>query len=206
MVAYDSGSTGLIITDPYNDFISEGGKRWPQLKDVAESVDLIEHMRQIVAACRAAGIRVFYSRHRRWQPGDYETWRNATPYLQRAAGIQLFAVGTWGGQWHPDFEPQPGDVLLHEHWAQSGFANTDLDVQLMQHGVDKLILIGLIANTCVESTARFGMERGYHITLVRDATAAFSHEAMHAAHEINGPTIANEITDTAALLQALRAA
>jgi nicotinamidase-related amidase len=32
------------------------------------------------------------------------------------------------------------------------------------------------------------MELGYHVTLVTDATAAFSEEAMHAAHVINGPT------------------
>ena len=37
-----------------------------------------------------------------------------------------------------------------------------------------LILIGLIANTCIESTARFAVELGYHVTLVRDATAATS--------------------------------
>ncbi len=202
---YDSGSTGLIITDPYNDFISEGGKLWPRLKDVAGSVRLHEHMRQVTAAARAAGITVLYSRHRRWRPGDYENWRNATPYLLRAAKLQLFAADSWGGQWHPDFEPEPGDVLLHEHWAQSGFANTDLDVQLTQRGIDRIILIGLLANTCVESTARFGMEHGYHVTLVRDATAAYSAEAMHAAHEINGPTCANEITDTASLVKALGA-
>ena len=31
------------------------------------------------------------------------------------------------------------------------------------------------------------MDFGYHVTLVRDATAAFSHEMMHAAHHLNGP-------------------
>jgi nicotinamidase-related amidase len=34
--------------------------------------------------------------------------------------------------------------------------------------------IGLLANTCVESTGCFAMELGYHVTLVKDATAAFS--------------------------------
>jgi nicotinamidase-related amidase len=29
-------------------------------------------------------------------------------------------------------------------------------------GIQKIILIGMVANTCVESTARFGMELGYH--------------------------------------------
>jgi nicotinamidase-related amidase len=58
-----------------------------------------------------------------------------------------------------------------------------------------VIVVGLLANTCIESTARFAMELGYHVTLVRDATAAFTHEMMHAAHELNGPTFAHSILD-----------
>ena len=61
------------------------------------------------------------------------------------------------------------------------------------------ILVGMIANTCIEATGRFAMELGYHVTLVTDATAAFSPEAMHAAHAINGPTYAHAITTTDAL-------
>jgi nicotinamidase-related amidase len=49
-----------------------------------------------------------------------------------------------------------------------------------------VIIIGMIANTCIEATGRFAAELGYHVTLVKDATAAFSNEAMHAAHEIMG--------------------
>ena len=30
-----------------------------------------------------------------------------------------------------------------EHWCSSGFANTDLDLQLKKHGVHQLIVIGL---------------------------------------------------------------
>ena len=101
-----------------------------------------------------------------------------------------------GGEWHPDFGPHPGDVVIKEHWSQSGFANTDLNEQLRQHGVEKIILVGLRANTCLESTGRFGMELGYHVTLVKDATASFSMEEMHAAHEVNGPMFAHEILTT----------
>ena len=62
---------------------------------------------------------------------------------------------------------------------------------------------GLLANTCIESTGRYAMELGYHVTLVRDATAAFMPEMMHAAHELNGPTYAHTITTTAELLRTL---
>ncbi|BDM22105.1 hypothetical protein KMS_R18630 [Pseudomonas sp. LRP2-20] len=82
-----------------------------------------------------------------------------------------FAKGSWGGEWHPDFVPQEGDIIIQAHWGQSGFANTDLDFQLKQRGITHVIVVGLLANTCIESTARFAMELGYHVTLVRDATA-----------------------------------
>ena len=41
------------------------------------------------------------------------------------------------------------------------------------------------------------------MTLVRDATAALSSEAMHAAHDINGPTFAHAILTTEAVIGAL---
>src|SRR5262245_60492524 len=65
--------------------------------------------------------------------------------------------------------------------CSSGFANTDLDLQLKKHGIRQLIVIGLIAHTCVEATVRFAAELGYDITVVRDATADYSDEEMHAA-------------------------
>ena len=117
-----------------------------------------------------------------------------------------FARGEWGGDWNPDFAPQAGDIVVKEHWGSSGFANTDLDVQLKQHGISHVIIVGLLANTCIETTARYAQELGYHVTLVRDATAAFSHEIMHAAHELNGPTYAHAILNTSELIAALPSA
>jgi len=60
---------------------------------------------------------------------------------------KTFENGTWGGEIRSDFEPQPRDILALEHWCSSGFANTDLDLQLKKHGIHKLIVIGLIAHT-----------------------------------------------------------
>lgn len=115
----------------------------------------------------------------------------------------IIARGEWGGEFHPDFTPKPGDIVVHEHWGQSGFANTDLEFRLKQNGITYVILVGLLANTCIESTARFAMELGYHVTLVRDATAAVRPEMMHAAHELNGPTFAHAILTTSEVIAAL---
>jgi nicotinamidase-related amidase len=90
----------------------------------------------------------------------------------------------------------PGDIVALEHWCSSGFANTDLDVQLKQHGLHQLIVIGLLAHTCLESTVRFAAELGYQVTVVRDATAGYSDEEMHAALDINIPNYASAMVTT----------
>lgn len=52
-VSYDKDLTGLVVIDPYNDFISEGGKVWDRLKGVAEANGCVPHMRQVLDAARA---------------------------------------------------------------------------------------------------------------------------------------------------------
>jgi nicotinamidase-related amidase len=148
MTVYEASSSTILLVDPYNDFLAEGGKLWPRVKAVAEEV--------------------------RWKPGDYVSFDFPSPYQLGSARAEAFAEASWGGTFHDDFQPQPGDVVAREHWGSSGFANTDLDLQLRQHGIRRVILIGLVANTCIEATGRFGMELGYHVTPVKDATAAFS--------------------------------
>jgi len=202
-MSYDPSATAILLVDPYNDFLSDGGKLWARVKAVAEEVKLLDHLREVVSIARARGLNIFFVPHHRWESGDYVAFDNPSPYQLARANAQIFAKDSWGGTFHDDFQPRPGDVVVHEHWGSSGFANTDLDLQLKQHGVRHIILIGMIANTCIESTGRFGMELGYHVTLVRDATAAFSHEAMHAAHAINGPTYAHAILTTEELLARL---
>lgn len=202
---YRAERTGLLLVDPYNDFLSHGGKLFPLLKEVADEVHLLDNLRATVTAARAADVQVFYVPHRRWQPGDYDNWDHPNPTQRLVQQRHTFTKGTWGGEWHPDFVPQDGDIIIQEHWGQSGFANTDLDFQLKQQGITHVIVIGLLANTCIESTSRFAMELGYHVTLVRDATAAFKKEMMHAAHELNGPTFAHEILTTADVVTSLNA-
>jgi nicotinamidase-related amidase len=197
---YASDRTALLIVDPYNDFMSEGGKLYDAIKQTADASDMFENLRKLIPAARDAGIQVFIIPHHRPRPGDFKGWQHMTPFQQAGVPGKAFEDGSWGGEFHPEFGPKSGDVIIYEHWAQSGFANTDLDAQLKQHGIEKIILVGVVANSCIESTGRYGMEMGYHVTLVRDATAAFSAEGMHAAHEVNGPMFAHAIMTTAELL------
>src|ERR1700752_212776 len=195
--------TALLVVDPYNDFISEGGKIWPRIKAVAEANDCVPNMLKVLNAAREAKLRVFYAMHRRYRPGDYETWTYVAPIQKAAWSRKSFEYGTWGGEIRSGFEPQPGDIVAQEHWCSSGFANTDLDLQLKKHGIHQLIVIGLIAHTCVEATVRYGAELGYEVTMVKDATASYSDQEMHAALEVNIPNYATAVLTTSEVVDAI---
>lgn len=192
-MSYEKQITALLVIDPYNDFISDGGKVWDRLKAVAEANGCVPNMLQVLNAARKAGLRIFYAPHRRYRPGDYETWKYIAPIQKAAWSRKAFEYGTWGGEFRDEFAPQPGDIVALEHWCSSGFANTDLDLQLKKHSIHQLIVIGLIAHTCVEATVRFAAELGYEVTVVKDATASYSDREMHAALDVNIPNYASAI-------------
>jgi nicotinamidase-related amidase len=179
---YVANRTGLLLVDPFNEFLSDGGKLWPRIRAGAESIDLLGRLRTLLDTARRAGVTVLYVPHRRWREGDFDGWRHPTPWQLMIDRDALFAHGTWGGDWHPALAPQLGDVIIQEHWGQNGFFNTDLDLQLKQHGLDTLLIAGMATDLCVAATARYGAELGYHVTLVRDATIALDPAAgaLHA--------------------------
>jgi nicotinamidase-related amidase len=73
---FDKETTALLVIDPYNDFISEGGKVWNRLKTVAESNGCVQHMLQVLNAARQAELRIFYAMHPKGSlvPQDLRRW------------------------------------------------------------------------------------------------------------------------------------
>jgi ureidoacrylate peracid hydrolase len=85
--AYDATRTALLVVDPYNDFISEGGKLYQLSRETITSQDCVTHMREVLAAARAGRLLVCYAPHHRWRPGDYA--RNRARDRDRAASEHL---------------------------------------------------------------------------------------------------------------------
>jgi hypothetical protein len=83
-LAYHKEITALLVIDPYNDFISEGGKIWDRIKAVAEANQCVPNMLKVLDAARQAKVRIFYAMHCRYRPGDYENWKYIAP-IQKAA-------------------------------------------------------------------------------------------------------------------------
>lgn len=96
----DSGQTGLLIVDPYNDFMSEGGKLFDAIKPTADQTGLFNNLRGIIPAARATGIQVFIVPHHRLLEGDFDGWQHVNMFQKAGLPTRAFAVGTWGGEFN----------------------------------------------------------------------------------------------------------
>lgn len=184
---YPIDNTALVIIDPYNDFLSEGGKLYPFCKETVETIGVVSKLASIMSAARSKGILVVYAPHRKIRKGDFLNWKFKSPSHLGSEKYTLFEDGSWGGEFHPDLLPQEGDLIAQNHWTASGFANTDLDFILKQNSIEYIIVAGMRANTCVDSTCRYGVELGYHVTLIIDGIGAFTFEEVRATVEVNFP-------------------
>ena len=100
---FERDLTGLLVVDPYNDFISEGGVLWPLIKEIAEAVQCVPNMLAVLLAARAAGIRVFFAPHHRDRgPEDeIEGWKYIAPIQKFGHERRIFGAGTWGAMRSP---------------------------------------------------------------------------------------------------------
>jgi ureidoacrylate peracid hydrolase len=185
-VKFDKEITALLIIDPYNDFISQGGKVGDRLKIVAEAIIVSSYVASPECCAEGGASRLLCATSsipsRRLRVLEVHC---ACP--EGSVVAKKLRIRHVGGEIRREFEPQPGKIVALEHWGSSGFANTDLDLQLKKHGIHQLIVMVLIAHTCVEATVRCAAELGYDVIMVKDATADYSDEEMHAALDVNIP-------------------
>ncbi|KAF7979454.1 hypothetical protein HWV62_42259 [Athelia sp. TMB] len=185
--------TAVILIDPYNDFLHPDGKFASVLQANLVAGNTVAHLKHVVAAARAAKIPIYYGMHQQYEEGHYDGWKHMGITHPNIKAKKMFEKGSWGAGFYEGFEPQlsNGDVVVSKHWNSSSFANTDLDYQLKQRDITKVVIAGLISETCFESTARYAYE-------LKDATAAVDPAAHEAAATLIWPLIAHEVTTVSA--------
>jgi nicotinamidase-related amidase len=203
MSFYNPQKTALVLVDPFNDFLSEGGKLYSFTKETVEGSGMVKNIKSLLNATREKQIQIIYAPHRHTQKGDYLNWKFMSPSHLGSQKTMLFEKGTWGAEFHPELVAQEGDLIAQNHWTGSGFANTDLDFLLRQHNIDHIVLVGMRANTCIDSTARFGVELGYHVTLIKDGIGAFNWEEIKATVETNFPNYGHVLLSTEEFIKKL---
>ena len=80
-------------------------------------------------------------------------------------------AGTDGVEFHPLVAPEAGESVIRKA-SPNGFAGTGLERELRGHGIEELVVAGMMSSMCVDATVRAAVDLGFAPTVVHDACAA----------------------------------
>lgn len=193
----------LLVIDPVNDFLSEGGAGWDLVKNTVRLHDVVGNLKRAIEGARERSVPVLFG------PMAYTEEDYAERALQRRSGInrlmferRMFLAGSWGADFHPDLRPRDDETVLLPHKGIDVF-ETDLPDHLERMGITHLVIAGMTANLCCESTGRRAMEEGYDVTYLSDAIGAESVPAYEAAIHLSYPLVGNAVMDVEQFLAAV---
>lgn len=95
----------------------------------------------------------------------------------RAAGAPVIWVqhsdeelvyGSEAWQWAPQLAPAADEPVIHKRF-NSSFEETTLEEELARLGATRIALAGAATNWCIRATAYGALDRGYDLTLIKDA-------------------------------------
>lgn len=169
----DPAHSALIIIDPQQDFCSEKGAMAQRFGlDMKEIKEAVPRLNSFIKDCREAGVLVVWVRE---IFSDDKMHLNQKALWGSGDDIWLIREDGKGIDWYDGMiKPEPGERVITK-WQYDAFEDTDLHLLLQGRGIKTLLMTGFTTNVCVETTARHGYIKGYHIVLVSDCTGAPTH-------------------------------
>ena len=110
-------------------------------------------------------------------------------WVQHSDDELVFDSPDW--QIVPELSPVEDEVRIYKQY-NSAFEETALEETLARLGVTHIVLAGAATNWCIRATAYGALERGYDLTLVRDAHTTGTIELENGA-EIEAENIIREL-------------
>ena len=111
-----------------------------------EAPRIVGNVSRAVERARAQGVPVIWVQH---------------------SGEEL-AYGSPEWQWVPELAPAKGEPLIHKRF-NSSFEQTALEEELAKFGATHIALAGAATHWCIRGTAYGALDRGYDLTLIKDA-------------------------------------
>jgi len=207
--------TAVVVIDPQNDVLSEKGVSWDLVGDSVKENKTVENIERIFKAAKLNEFEVFISPHY-YYPTDYG-WKFAGTLEQmmmefkefvRSGALTLDGFSGSGADWLERFKPfiEDGKTIVASPHKVYGPQSNDLILQLRKRSINKVILLGMLANLCVESHLRELLEQGFEVLVVKDATAAPRHPELgdgYKAALINFGYLANAVLSTDEVVAAM---
>ena len=139
--------TALLLVDIQNDYFPGGKMELTGVEAAAaKAADLLNLFRE-------KNWPVFFVQH-------IAAGENASFFLPDTNGVEI----------HASLQKGPGDVIIHKHFPNS-FRETDLQTQLENLDVVRLVICGAMSHMCIDATTRAAADLRFECIVVADACA-----------------------------------
>ena len=158
-------SPALLVLDMQNYFLLPQSHAY-----VPSSEAIIPNIQALISTFKLLGLPVIFTRHS-------NTADNAG-----AMAIRWKHLTPSDGDMHQISDSfDTNDCKVIDKTQYDAFYRTDLDEYLRKKGIKSLVVVGLIANLCVETSARSAFVHGYVPIVPIDSTASYNEDLLVAS-------------------------
>ena len=169
--------TAVVLIEFQNDFCKEGGILHGGVQGELSRQGTIPNAVKLAEEARKKGALIVHSPFIFNE--KYFEDHQMQGIVKAVADGGAFREGTWGAEIIDELKPQEGDKVVGGKCTLCGFNNTNLDELLEAGNIKNVVIAGFLTNFCVESTSRTAYDKGYGVTVIKDATAANSEEEQN---------------------------
>lgn len=173
--------TAVVLIEFQNEFCKEGGILHDGVKGEIARQGTIPNAVKLAEGAREKGAMVIHSPFVFNE--EYFGKHEMKGIVKAVADGNAFRQGTWGAEIIDELKPKEGDKVVSGKCTLCGFNNTNLENMLKEANIKNVVIGGFLTNFCVESTARTAYDKGYGVTVIKDATAANSADEQNYVEE-----------------------
>jgi nicotinamidase-related amidase/catechol 2,3-dioxygenase-like lactoylglutathione lyase family enzyme len=180
----DPSRAALLVIDMQNAFCHPEGTLGSSGVDISECRDIIPRIRALVGAADQAGIPVLWTVQEHLPVDEWRARKALKPHTSKRKRVSALA-GTWDAELVGELKPLatvPSRVIRKHRFGS--FYETRLDIMLRMLGRDALLVSGVTANACIETTIREAYLRDYDIVAITDSIGAIDARWKEAAAEV----------------------
>lgn len=137
--------SAVLLIDIQNDYF-KGGKC-----ELYHPEEAAVHGREILELFRRAKLPVYHVKH-----------------ISTKEDAAFFLPDTKGAEFHESVAPLEQEKVVIKH-NPSAFLNTGLAGELLEGGIEHLVIAGMMSHMCIDTTVRAAQDYGFSVTLISDA-------------------------------------
>jgi nicotinamidase-related amidase len=169
-----------VVVDLQRDFVHPEGHCARSL-DVTHIGSVLPANARLIGIARRHGIPVIYTLVTQHAHGAYASpvWLADNLRYPNFEPVQCIE-DTWGWQIDDAVQPRADDIMLRK-FRRSAFEGTNLTTLLRARDVHTLIVSGVAATGCVESTVRDAIEKDFFVVVPRECIGDATPELVEQA-------------------------